>query len=58
MLQAAAECDDFSEFNFDVCLIDWDDYMKKWVIGLQKYYLKSDQVSHPSHKRALKRYGK
>lgn len=53
MLQCVQLCDDFSEFNFDCCSIDWDEYVKRWVIGLRKYILKCDESSLPAARRAL-----
>lgn len=55
MLQAVvAHCEDSAEFNFDCRSIDWDEYIKTCVRGLQKYKLNCDEASLPSARRALK----
>lgn len=56
MLEAVKRCTDNEEFKFDCCAIDWDDYIKKSVLGSQKYILKCDEKELPSARRALKVY--
>lgn len=53
MLEAVKKCE---EFKFESCGIDWDDYVKKSVLGSQKYILKCDERELPSARRAFKFY--
>lgn len=54
MTKAASQCEDFHEFNIDVCSIDWEDYLKNCVLGFQKYMLNSKESDLPAAKRKLK----
>lgn len=54
MLQAVAICEDSEEFNIDCGSIIWDEYIKRMVLGLQKYILKSDESLLAQNRRTLK----
>ncbi|KAL0280989.1 UNVERIFIED_CONTAM: hypothetical protein PYX00_002125 [Menopon gallinae] len=43
------------EFNIDVGKIDWDDYIKNYVMGLRKYVLKDADNTLGSARKKLKR---
>lgn len=54
LLDALQDCAELEEFNFDCCSIDWDVYLKKCVLGTQKYILKNEESSLHSAKRRLR----
>ncbi|XP_075218058.1 putative fatty acyl-CoA reductase CG5065 [Lycorma delicatula] len=48
------ECDR-SEFQTDVSIVQWDEYVKNYMLGIRKFVLKDSLDSLPSAKRKLKR---
>lgn len=54
MLDAAAKAEDASEFTFDICKMNWNEYVERMVLGTQKYILKSGEESLPRSRQILK----
>lgn len=54
VLDAAQRTTDIDEFQCDVCSIDWDDYAKHFMAGLQKYMMGSGEESRPTARKVMK----
>lgn len=48
--------EDHEEFMCDVKQLDWDTYLKNYVLGIRKYILKDDLSTLKSARRTLKKY--
>lgn len=56
LIRAAQETQlDAHEFNCDMSSLDWDDYIKKYILGIRTFILKDDLSSLPSARRKLKK---
>lgn len=56
MLKAAKVTGELVDFNIDIRSMNWDVYVKRFVLGTQQYILKSGEESLPSARRTLKMY--
>lgn len=54
MLDAVRSAADNKEFNFDICTLDWDVYVRDVVLGAQKYFLNVDMDDLPRARQKLK----
>lgn len=43
-------------FNFDVRLIDWDDWVKSYVAGMRRFILRESPDTIPQARASLQRY--
>lgn len=43
-------------FNVDISALNWDVYIKNYILGIRKYVLKDPEETIPSAKRKLHRY--
>lgn len=55
-IRVAKGASDFGEFNFDVCSFTWDEYIKRYVLGIQKFMLNSGEEQLPRARKMLKMY--
>lgn len=46
---------DYEVFNVDVTRLDWDSYMKQYILGIRKYILKDSIDTIPIAQRKLQR---
>ncbi|GFG33605.1 hypothetical protein Cfor_03159 [Coptotermes formosanus] len=47
--------EDKQTFYTDIKVVDWDDYIKNFVLGTRRYLLKDDPATLPKARRRLKR---
>lgn len=45
---------DHEEFKCDVAKINWDEYLKMFVLGIRKYVLKDDESTLDKSRNTLK----
>ncbi|XP_058414556.1 fatty acyl-CoA reductase 2-like isoform X1 [Diceros bicornis minor] len=55
MLMSRLSPEDRRVFNFDVCQLNWLEYIENYVLGVKKYLLKEDMAGIPEAKQHLKR---
>lgn len=53
---AAQATEDADDFEFDVRSMDWDLYLKRFVLGTQKYMLKCGEELLPRARKQLQMY--
>ncbi|XP_058414560.1 fatty acyl-CoA reductase 2-like isoform X2 [Diceros bicornis minor] len=54
MLMSRLSPEDRRVFNFDVCQLNWLEYIENYVLGVKKYLLKEDMAGIPEAKQHLK----
>lgn len=47
---------DGNEFNCDVSTLDWNEYLKNYMLGIRKYILKDDLESLEVARKTIKRF--
>lgn len=47
---------DGDDFNCDISHMNWDEYIKHYMIGIRKYVLKDNVDSMESARKTVKRY--
>lgn len=56
LLQEITNADDGDDFMCDVKQLNWDSYLKSYVLGIRKYILKDDDLSFERARRTVKRF--
>lgn len=49
---------DRDEFSCDVAKVNWDQYLKMFVLGIRKYILKDDESTMEKSRNTIKMYEK
>lgn len=55
LIAEVSDCKDGDQFAVDIRSLNWDAYIKQYILGIRKYVLKDDNTSLASARRKLAR---
>lgn len=55
LINEVNRCKDGADFAIDIRLLNWDSYIKRYILGIRKYVLKDDDKSLASSRKKVER---